>query len=523
MAAVSENDGGGRHALRGALVMSVWTLVSRVLGFVRDALMLSIFGASAGQGAFLLAWTVPNLFRKLLGEGAVSAAVQPALMKAEVEEGEDCAKALFASFQGFLVVLLVAVVVIGELMIWGWRSQLDPGPENSDLRRTLYFSGFLLPYVIPICLCALCAAPQNLRDHFWRPALAPVMLNAVWILGLWVLSSSFDSNQAIIEGLCVVVLVGGFLQWTLQWTGLHDMGWPVKPHFQKHDARRNRAIRAFAPALLGMAALQINVAIDQVLVRSLVSESANNYSFYANRMLHLPLALVGVAAMTGSMPLFSKLATQGKLKELATALTRGCESTLLLICAAGIGLGVIAHPLLTLMFQHGEFTADDVNLLTPTLRAYLWVLPFATIGGMLTRAHQSLSSYRLPAIAAAVSIPVNLLLDVILLPRMGVPGAGWATTASMAVQTVILLFSMSALGLTRPVRARRLPGVLLPGILAGSAAWLSLELLPEELPMPGLDVGLAVLVGGVTGAVATWMTRPEDFRELVRALRRPQA
>ena len=520
MAKVSGNDGGGRHALRGALVTSVWTLASRVLGFIRDALMLSIFGASAGQGAFLLAWTVPNLFRKLLGEGAVSAAVQPALMKAEHEEGEESAKALFASFQGFLVVLLLLVVVLGEIAIWGWRSQLERGPDNADLRRTLFFSGFLLPYVIPICLCALCAAPQNLRDRFWRPALAPVMLNVVWIVGLWVLSSSYDYNKAVIEGLCVVVLVGGFLQWALQWTGLYDMGWPAKPSFQWHNPRRNRAIRAFMPALLGMAALQINVAIDQVLVRSLVSESANNYSFYANRMLHLPLALVGVAAMTGSMPLFSKLASQGKLKELATALTRGCESTLLLICAAGIGMAVIAHPLLTLMFQHGEFTADDVNLLTPTLHAYLWVLPFATIGGMLTRAHQSLSSYRLPAIAAAVSIPVNLALDYILLPRFGVPGAGWATTASMAVQTVILLFSMRALGLSRPVHLRRLPGVLLPGIAAGLAAWLALEIVPEEMPMAGLDVGLAVVVGGIVGGVATWLTRPDDFRELVRALKR---
>ncbi|PCJ53049.1 MAG: murein biosynthesis integral membrane protein MurJ [Planctomycetota bacterium] len=520
MAAVSGNDGGGRHALRGALVMSVWTLVSRVLGFIRDALMLSIFGASAGQGAFLLAWTVPNLFRKLLGEGAVSAAVQPALMKAEVEEGEASAKALFASFQGFLLLLLVVVVGIGEIVIWTWRAQLELGADHFDLRRTLYFSGFLLPYVIPICLCALCAAPQNLRDRFWRPALAPVMLNAVWIVGLLVLSSSFDYNESVINALCAVILVGGLLQWILQWTGLRDMGWPVKPHLQLHDPRRNRAIRAFAPALLGMAALQINVAIDQILVRSLVNETANNYSFYANRMLHLPLALVGVAAMTGSMPLFAKLAAQGKLQELGRVLTRGCESTLLLICAAGIGMGVIAHPLLTLMFQHGEFTADDVNLLTPTLLAYLWVLPFATVGGMLTRAHQSLGSYRLPAIAAAVSIPVNLVLDVILLPRLGVPGAGWATTASMAVQTVILLFSMSRIGLSRPVHLRRLPGVLLPGVVAGFAAWAALEFTPTDSFIPGLGVGFAVLAGGFAGAITTWLARPDDFRDLIRALKR---
>ncbi|MFK5957183.1 MAG: murein biosynthesis integral membrane protein MurJ [Planctomycetota bacterium] len=518
MTTVSGNDGGGRHALRGALVMSAWTLVSRVLGFVRDAMMLSIFGASAGQGAFLLAWTIPNLFRKLLGEGAVSAAVQPALMKAETEEGEEAAKALFASFQGFLVVALIGLVVLGEIIIWSWRSQLSAVEANYDLRRTLYFSAFLLPYVIPICLCALCAAPQNLRNRFWRPALAPAMLNVVWILGLWTLAYSLDYSQGVINGLCTVILVGGLLQWALQWTGLYGMGWPVKPRFQLRDVRRNRAIKAFAPALLGMAALQINVAMDQVLVRSLVDDSANNYSFYANRMLHLPLALVGVAAMTGSMPLFSRLASQRKLKELGDALNRGCESTLLLICAAGIGLAVIAHPLLTLMFQRGAFTAEDVDLLTPTLHAYLWVLPFATVGGLLTRAHQSLSSYRLPALAALASIPVNLVLDVVLLPRYGVPGAGIATTLSMLVQTLILLWSMSSIGLRFPLRWKKLHGILLPGIAAGAGASFMLHFGPTPYALPGLI--LAIVAGAMAGAWVTWLLRPQDFRDLLRALMR---
>lgn len=499
--------------------MAIWTLLSRVLGFVRDAVMLAVLGASAGQGAFLLAWTIPNLFRKLLGEGAVSAAVQPALTNAEAESGEEAAKTLYASFQGFLMLVLVGIVVLGEVVILAWRSALDPGtPDDAELRRTLWFTALLLPYVIPICLCALAAAPQNLRQRFLLPSLAPVLLNAVWITGLvWTAARSEDPEH-VLEVLWIWVLVGGFLQWALQWRGLRAIRWPILPRFRRGDPRRDRALAAFLPAMIGMAALQVNVALDQVLVRSLVDDAANNYSFYANRMLHLPLALVGVAAMTGSMPLFSRLAASRRLAELSGALRRGCESTLLLVCAAGIGLAVIAHPLLQLLFQRGAFTAADVDLLTPTLHAYLWVLPFATVGGLLTRAHQSLGSYRLPALAAIVSVPVNLALDWILLPRFGVPGAGWATTASMVVQTLILMSALPAVGISRPLLLRSLPGVLLPGLAAGGAAWSMVEHGPDVYTIPGL--ALAIMAGVLAGGATTLLFRPKDFGDLLAAIRR---
>lgn len=497
--------------------MALWTMVSRVLGYVRDAAMLAVFGASAGQGAFLLAWTVPNLFRRLLGEGAVSAAVQPALARAEEEDGEEAAKDLFASFQGYLLLLLLGVLVVGEAVVLIWRGSLDRGPENMDLRRTLWFTACLLPYVVPICMSALASAPQNLRHRFLWPSLAPVLLNVVWIGGLWWITWMTDYPLGRLELLPWVVMVGGLLQWGLQWPGLRSVGWSLRPRFTRADPRRRRAVKAFLPALLGMAALQINVAIDQVLVRELVDEAANNYSFYANRLLHLPLALVGIAAMTGSMPLFSRLAAQRDFPALSTALGRGCESTLLLIMAAGLGLAVIADPLLTLLFQRGAFTAEDVARLTPTVHAYLCVLPFAAIGGLLTRAHQSLGSYRTPAIAAAVSVPINLLLDWILLPQYGVQAAGWATAVSIAFQTLILMLLLPPLGIARPLHLRRLPGVLLPGFGAGAAAYAVVHSGLDAYTFFGL--GVAIAAGGAAGAALTWVLRPHDFRDLWKAVK----
>jgi len=503
--------------MRGALLTSFWTLLSRILGFVRDAYMASVFGMSDAQGAFNLAWTFPNLFRRLFGEGAVSAAVQPALARAEAEEGEEAAKRLYAGFMGFLLLLLVGLTVIGELLIIIWRSSLSSIEANFETRRTLLFAAFLLPYLIPICMCALAGAPQNLKRRFLLTALAPVLLNIAWIGGLWINVISSDDAEVRLSNLWIWILAGGILQWAVQLPGVFGVGWPVMPRFGKLSKRLRAALKAFAPALVGLAALQVSITIDQLLIRALVGPDANNYSHYANRMLHLPLALVGIAAMTGAMPMFSRLAAGRKMTEMSLALRRGCESSLLLMCAAGIGLAVVAHPTLTLLFEHGTMTPEKIDRLTPVLLAYLWILPVAAISGMVVRAHQSLGSYRIPALAAVAVIPLNLLLDWFLLPIYGVPAAGWATAIAMCVQTVILLATLSTIGLRIPIALASIPTLLAPALLAACTAWLSMEYGPNPYSVIGLSA--AIISGMIGGALGAWIFRRQDLRDLLQALK----
>jgi putative peptidoglycan lipid II flippase len=235
-------------------------------------------------------------------------------------------------------------------------------------------------------------------------------------------------------------------------------------------------------------------------------------------MLHLPLALVGIAAMTGAMPMFSRLAAARKLAEMSTALRRGCESSLLLMCAAGAGLAVVAHPTLTLLFQHGSMTPDKIDRLAPVLHAYLWILPIAGVSGMLTRAHQSLGSYRVPALAAVAVIPLNLLLDWLLLPLYGVPAAGWATAAALGLQTVILLATLRPIGLASPIAPLAIPSLLMPAVFAACTAALLLAHGPDAYTV----LGLALVIGGgvLAGALGAWIFRRRDFRDLLQALRK---
>ncbi len=508
-----EHGGGGvtgRGALRGTLVTSVWTLASRILGFVRDALMAAAFGLSPVYGAFTVAWIIPNLFRRLFGEGVVGAAVQPALARARAKDGAAAAGRAYARFHGWLALALVLAVAVGEGIL-GWRLTL-PG-RDPDALLAMQLAAILLPYAIPICLTALAAAPQQLDGRFLRPALAPVLLNTVWITCLLLLRGRSDPGAARL--LAGGVLLGGLGQWLLQFPGIHAAGFPLRPRLRGGDVEVSRALRAFLPALAGLAALQINMALDQGLVWLLVGSAANACAYLANRLLQLPLALIGIAAATGTLPLFARLAAEGRPGELGAALRRTAESTLLLILAAAAGLWVLAPRVVTVLFEHGQFHGEDSLLLTATLRAYLGCLPGAALAGLMTRARQACGDYRGPALVAFASIPVNLSLDLLLLPRLGVPGAGYATAGALSVQAILLFPGMHSLGLEAPLRWRRLPRVVLPGAAAALAAWAASAGMEAAAWNEVLILALAILAGVAAAVLLAWVLVPEDCRALL--------
>ena len=514
----------GRTAFHGALLTSAWTLASRVLGFARDALMVAAFGMTAELGAFNVAWIVPNMFGMRLGEGAVGGGIQPGLGGAREAGGVERAGRLFMRFHGLLAMTLVALVVLGEAAIWFWRSRL--GDSNPETALALRYAAILTPYAIPICLTALAAAPQNLTGRFVFPALAPLLLNSVWIGTLLLLVDFPGPGEATLHAdaddgalLCVGVLVGGVLQWLLQTPGVRGAGFPLLPRFAPGDGEVRRTLRSFLPALAGLAAIQINMALDQGLVWMIVGPEANTYAYLANRLLQLPLALIGISAATGALPLFARLAAERDFEGLGRALNKAAESSLLLIVAAAAGLFAVAVPTITVLFEHGRFEAGNSELLGATLRAYLLCLPAATFAGLLTRVRQARGDYAGPAKIALASVPVNLGLDLLLLPRMGVPGAGIATAAALSVQALLLTRGLGSLDILQPLRAGRLPRLLAPGLAAGGAAALLVWAQGETAAtLPGLALSIG---GGVaTSAGATALLLPVEFRELLAGLRR---
>ena len=503
-----------KYAVRGALVNSALIMSSRVLGMVRDMAMLAFFGMSPLLGAFNIAWVVPNMFRRLLGEGAVAAAIQPALARAEEEDGIDAARELFAGFQATVLSALLSLLAIAWAALFLYRGKLI---DENALHTNLFYL-ILLPYMVPICMCALASAPQNLHKHFFWPALAPILLNVCWIAGivagsLWV---SDQGRQLYI--LCTFLLVGGALQWAVQLRGLKKIGWKFQLKWKAKLKSQKSAFVMFIPALIGLAAMQINLLADQFLVRSLVGPEANTFTFIANRLLQLPIALVGIAAMTGAMPLFARLAAKNDIAGMNTNLRRASETTTMLLSCAMVGLTVLALPVVTVLFERGKVTPADSVLIAKTLQAYLWVLPILGLSGLLTRAYQAMHSYKLPMIAALIAIPVNLVLDIVWLPEYGTPAAGWATSASMLVQLLILLLGLSRHKLSFPLPIAKAWSWLLPVFAAlGAALVLHNQVLPNH---EVLNLVLSIM-GGAVAAIGTMaITRKDDLAALLSAVRR---
>ncbi len=509
----------GRDALRGAVVTSVWTLVSRIAGFARDALLGAAFGMNAVQGTLVLAWTVPNLFRRLFGEGAVAAAVQPALARTQHERGTAAAHQLFARFHGLLAASLMVLILVGEAaLLLGWLAL--PGEEHAETRRTLIYSALLLPYVLPICLAALLSAPQNMRGHFFLPALGPVVLNVMWIGALlWPLPPG--TGDGVRAGMIIgAILAGGVLQWIMQVPGTRASGFPSAAHFVRPGPEERRAVRDFLPALLGLAAVQLAAVVDQLIVRWLVDETANSYTYYANRLLHLPLALLGLSAATGIMPLLASRAASGDLVGLSAALRRGSQTLLLLIVAAAAGMHALAEPIVRLLFERGRFEHVHTLLLAEALRAYLWCLPAAALGGIIARAFLACGKLRFQALAALTVVPINLVADLLLVPHYGVAGAGWATAIALSIQCLILLRGLRMLDIPGPlIQLRELPGLLAPG----AAAWGAAHLVQKSAGNPVLGVAglaLAISAGAVAAGATCALFRPKEFRDLLGAVGR---
>jgi len=501
-----------KHAVRGALVNSALIMSSRVLGMVRDMAMLAFFGMSPLLGAFNIAWVVPNMFRRLLGEGAVAAAIQPALARAEEKDGIDAARELFAGFQATVLSALLSLLAIAWIALFIYRGKLI---DENALQTNLFYL-ILLPYMVPICMCALASAPQNLHKHFFWPALAPVLLNVCWIAGIIAGSLWASDDGRKLHILCACLLVGGALQWAVQLRGLKNIGWKFQLKWKAKLKSQKSTFVMFIPALIGLAAMQVNLLADQFLVRSLVGPEANTFTFIANRLLQLPMALIGIAAMTGAMPLFSRLAAQNDVAGMNTNLRRASETATMLLSCAMVGLMVLALPVVTVLFERGKVTAEDSALIAKTLQAYLLVLPILGLSGLLTRAYQAMNSYKLPMIAALIAIPVNLVLDIAWLEDYGTPAAGWATSVSMLVQLLILLLGLSRHKLSFPLPIAQAWSWALPVFATfGAANTAHIYILPGHTL---LNLGISIAFGGMAAVGVMSVTRKGDLAVLLRAV-----
>lgn len=423
------------HAkVRHISVVSLATLGSRVLGLLRDILIFACFGVSIVNSAFILAFTLPNLFRRLLGEGALTSALMP-VMAGELEsKGKEESFSFLNQVLSSLAVLLVLLVIIAVLL-------LLCVPFISGLPERWYLGAhlatLLMPYMLLICLAAIFSAALNLLGRFAIAALSPIWLNLAMIVGLGgvgVLLANTPEDR--VYYLCAGVLIGGVFQCLVPAIALMREGW--KP---KWDTRRTQTldemIALLIPGLIGAAVFQVNIVVVRLLAFAL-DNAAVSVLYLASRLIELPLGVFTIAITTVVFPSIAKLAARGETSAFSDEFAHGMRLILAVSIPATTGLIVLSHPILTILFEWGSFNAKDVALVAPVLVISAIGLPFYSMATIATRAFHALKDTRTPVIIGVFSFVINLGLALWWMGPWGVKGLAAANVASAFFQNIAL-------------------------------------------------------------------------------------
>ncbi|MBG0791577.1 MAG: murein biosynthesis integral membrane protein MurJ [Desulfovibrionaceae bacterium] len=464
----------GKAIARNAAVVAGATLVSRILGFVRDIIVAFALGAGLFADAFFVAFRIPNLLRRLFGEGSLTMAFIPVYSRVLEEEGEEAARSMARSAMAWLAAVLVGITVVVEILARPLTMAIAPGflGNAEQFAVTVDLVRICFPYVIFICSVALCMGILNARNHFLAPALAPVALN-VALIGSALFGYFFGYNVAY----CMAwgVLVGGAAQWLLQQPFLARTGFSWRGSWSWRNKGVARMGLLMLPTVFGAAVYQINILLGTLLASFLPTGSVS-YLYYADRLVQFPLGVFGIAVSTAALPSLSRLAARGEAEEFDNALSASLGLTLFIALPAAAGLIGLAHPVIALLFERGAFTATDVTATARALVAYSVGLPFIALARPLVAAFYALEDTRTPVKIAVACLVANVGLGVWLMQSMAHVGLAVAVSVS----------SMLNFGLLHVLLTRRRGTRLMP---------------PGTVLRTGL---LSILIGWGAFATATW-------------------
>lgn len=502
-------------------VVSLLTVVSRVLGLVRDQLGAAIFGASVLNSAFLTAFRLPNLFRRLLGEGSLTAAFLPTLQEELHGRGRPGAFALLNKVVSWLAVVTGSLVVLA-MLLFSQSRRLTGQDEKWYLVADL--TVILFPYLAFVCIAAALNATLNVFERFTEPALSPIWLNLSMIITLGGAGLHFASSpMGEMHWLCAGVLVGGFLQMTVPAVVLVRDGW--RPRFDFALSRRVREIAALmTPGFFGTAIYQVNIYVAGVLAYA-ISDSAGTLLFYANRLMELPIGVFAIAVSTVVYPLIARHAVERKFTAMAEDYRKGIRLIFIINVPAAAGLALLSEPIIRVLFQRGAFTAGDTHGMAPLLAIFAVGMPFFSMVNLTVRAFYAVKDTKTPVRVAMVDFVVNLALSLSLMRWLGAAGLVLASTTAIIVQTVLLNRALTRklpemkFSPLWPSVGKVLGATLAMGLLVGGGwHWLQGAGLVAHA-RDGLALGGLIPLGVLLYAGLLWLLKiegREEFAELSR-------
>ena len=419
------------------------TALSRVFGMIRDMAFAHFFGAGWLMSAWTMGFKIPNLARRLFGEGAASASLIPVYSE-QLHSDPEQAKRLANTAVTVLFVLLAAIVIIGQIIVWCCYSFYE---TRTGPRLGLLLCSIMLPYMICICIVAILAGILNVHKHFATPAAAPIVLNTFIIASLlftgWVMKIK---PQQQVFFIAVAVLFSGFVQIAIQIPPLRARGVSIRPAWDIHSKPLKKVIIMMGPMILGLTVTQLNTLGDDIIALCFMNEQGDplgygaiSHLYYAQRLYQFPLGVLGISLATAIFPVMSSDAAKKDFDALTKTIAKGIKGAVFVAIPATAGIFLVAKPLVSAIFEHGNFDSEDTPIVALTLSFYAVGLCGYFSQQVTTRAFYSIQDSKTPAKSAVYAVVANIFLNLTLIWFLGTAGLAAATAACSYLQVVILV------------------------------------------------------------------------------------
>jgi len=509
--------------VRSIATVSGFTLLSRLLGFCRDILIAGMLGAGGMADAFFVAFKFPNLFRRLFGEGAFSAAFIPLLAGDIEKRGMDAAREFAARAMSMLILITGFLVAVIEILMPWAMYVFAPGfaenPEKFELAVEL--SRITFPYLAFISAVALMSGVMNTLHRYAAAAAAPIILNICLIAALLGLAPVTETPA---HALAWGVAIAGVAQFLMLVIACKRVGFAIKWQMPRVDDRIKLLGKRMIPGMIGAGVYQINLLIDTMLA-SLVSDGAVSWLYYADRVQQLPLGVIGIAIGTALLPTLSRQLQGDDAKTAMYSQNRGIEIALLLTLPAAIALGVMGLPVINVLFERGAFGSEETLMTGMALTVFAFGLPASVLVKVLAPGFFAREDTKTPIRIGISCMVVNIILIVVLMPWFGHLGIAAATSVSVWVNATSLGFILHRRGdLTFDARlARRIPRILVASALMGSALWFAIDAFwqNDALSITRIITMAVIVTGGMAVyAIAAQLLGATSFSELKATLKR---
>ncbi|MFI5182964.1 MAG: murein biosynthesis integral membrane protein MurJ [Vicinamibacteria bacterium] len=510
---------GASSSIRAAGLISSLTLLSRLLGVVREQVFAALLGAGLHADAFQIAFRIPNLLRDLFAEGALSAAFVPTYTRTLTEQGPAAAHRLASRLLTFLAVALGLVVLAGIAGAWPLVARLAPGfdvvPGKAQL--TVRLTRLMMPFLPLVSFAAVAMGMLNAEERFGLPAFAPATFNVVaivWGALLWRLGLPLEQ---VAFGWALGTLLAGATQFAIQIPGLRALGWRFRPEWTPADPGLRRIGALMAPATVGLAAVQINIFVNSYFAS--YEQGAVACLSYAFRILYLPIGIFGVAVGTVATSGLARHAAVGDMAGLRRTLRQSLSMLAFLTIPATAGLLVLGTPIVRLLYERGAFAAQgDATARTAAALVYYSLGLVAYTGvKVLAPAFYALGAPRVPLLASAAAVATNLIVNVAFYRSFGFRSVALGTSLGAWVNAAVLTFGLRRrLGpAEEPAAGGGFGRMILASLGMALVAWGSLALVESRFGHRGLlaqlVTGLVPVVVGIAGygAAAVALRIPE--------------